>query len=373
METDYVVKKDAPHEAYAKTNPEVLKSCVMCENPGNLACAVCGTKYCSQACQKQDWKYHKILCKASVGTEFRLDNRPGPDYRRIIEFPVDQKKPGWVWARFQGGRRGLADSESKRLLKRPSDKFLSLHIPLNASCSNPYMRFGRGLHLFTLGEKFEGRPSMTCRLPINQSILNLAKPGHAQPHFGPYVVGAFSSDEIGRPMVDRGIVWEDATLKDFRLVVDARISSKANACVIDPDRYSLKIRNLEARVWPALKLNCDGDMQRFGLTDAIEIVSVSSVMHAGLRNMQKGDGSYVGTILLMQKQGRAIQRAHLQAVMAYKNLVWAEGIEGLDTGSLPRIPNIDYLNRTMTREKFEAYWYEKWSGSGVPSPYTLED
>lgn len=108
METHQVVAGDPPHEAYAKTKPEVLKACVMCENPGHLACAVCVTKYCSQTCQKQDWKYHKMLCKSSVGTEFRLDSRPGPDYRRIIVFPVDQKQPAWDWACFQGGPEGLA-------------------------------------------------------------------------------------------------------------------------------------------------------------------------------------------------------------------------------------------------------------------------
>ncbi|KAK8067422.1 hypothetical protein PG996_006534 [Apiospora saccharicola] len=75
----------------------------------------------------------------------------------------------------------------------------------------------------------------------------------------------------------------------------------------------------------------------------------------------------------MHKKGLAIQRAHLQAVMAYKDLVWAEGFKRLDTRRLPRTMNTGYFDRTLTREKFDKYWNEKWSGSGVPSPYTLED
>lgn len=97
------------------------------------------------------------------------------------------------------------------------------------------------------------------------------------------------------------------------------------------------------------------------------------MVESALRNLQQGDGSYVGTIILMHKQGRAICRAHLQAVMKYKDLVWAEGIEGLDSGRLPRTLHSPYLDRSLTGEKFEAYWNEKWSDSEVPSPYTLED
>ncbi|KAK8037857.1 hypothetical protein PG991_001203 [Apiospora marii] len=390
MATHQIIEEDenSPHEAYAKTNPEVLKACIMCENAGNLACAVCGTKYCSQACQKQDWKYHKMLCKSSVGTEFRLDNRPGPDYRRIIIFPVDQKKPVWDWARFEGGQRGLANKEFKRLAKCPSAKFINMGMPLNVGNLNPYMRFGRGLQLFALGEMFEGLPSISPLLAINQSILELAKPGHAQPHFGPYAVAAFSSEEVGRPIVMEGIVWEDATLKDFRLAVDSRITDENNPCIVDPHRYELKTRKPEARVWHALKLNCKGDMQRFSLKpeDDIEPVLVTSISAAdelrrdcgiasslglswvwegastngsfivkdnrellktdqdfgfhfksvkvpenatpgnlqdALRDMRLEDHSYVGTILLMHKQGRHIQRAHLQAVVEYNDLVWA--------------------------------------------------
>ncbi|KAK8067421.1 hypothetical protein PG996_006533 [Apiospora saccharicola] len=243
MEIHQVLAENPPYEAYAKTKPEVLKACIMCEEPGGLACAVCGTKYCSQECQKQDWKYHKMLCKSSVGTEFGLDSRPGPDYRRIIVFPVDQNKPVWDWARFQGGQQGLANSEYRRLVKCPSDKFANMAMPLNVTNSNPYMRFGRGLQLFAVGEEFEGLPSMSHLLPINQSILNLAKPGHILPQFGPHVVAAFSSDEVGRPMVNEGIVWEDATLKDLRLTIDCYIADENNPCIVDPDRYALKLNN----------------------------------------------------------------------------------------------------------------------------------
>ncbi|KAK8024651.1 hypothetical protein PG993_012717 [Apiospora rasikravindrae] len=415
METHQIVDGNPPHEAYAKIKPEF-------STPASFAR--------TQACQKNDWKYHKMLCKSSAG----------PDYRRIIVFPIDKRQPVWDWARFQGGTVGLAQPEFDRLVKRSSPAFINVSVSLNLGNKNPYLRFGRGLQLFSVGEMYKGLPCVTPNAAINQSLLHLAKPGHALPHFGPYVVAAFSSDEVGRPIVDRGIEWEDATLKDLRLVVDSIIANEDNHCIIDPDRYALKLKpNVSSVAWPALKLNCRADMERFGLQrdDAIEPVLVSSVPLSGKRqnvgigeslglswawekastnsstigprdllrtdqdfgfwfktvepmpadmtpfglrvwlqsafnNLQQTDHSYSGTIMLVHKKGRAIQRAHLQAVMQYKDLVWAEGIEGLDTGRLPRTPSSAFLDSSLTRQKFEAFWDTVWVNTGVPSPYTLE-
>ncbi|KAK6845778.1 hypothetical protein PG995_015888 [Apiospora arundinis] len=414
METTQIANEERPHEAYAKRNNEVLEACVMCEKKGDLACNVCGTKYCSKQCQKQDWKYHKMLCKSSMSADYRLSSRPGPDYRRIIVFPVDQKQPVWDWARFEGGPAGFAASEYHRLVPCPSDKFVHMGMPLNVSSSNPYMRFGRGLQVFAIGEIWDGIPSACPSLPINQSILNLAKPGHAQLHWGPFAVAAFSSDEIGRPIIDRGIIlWEDATLKDLRLVVDDTIAGKLNPCVVDPDRYALK-SNTDDKPWPALKLNCRGDMKRFGLrpADAIEEVQVAPVANpAGrerhdaslpsrlglswvwefsstngslqgedltteenlglildkrpeVRDPENG-GLFTGTLILMHKKGRHICREHLQAVVGYTRFVVARVPEG-DSAALP------VYRYAFTPEMFAMYWDEHWGNSGVPSPYLLE-
>lgn len=429
-------------EAYAKTKPEILRACIMCENPGGLACAICGTKYCSQACQKQDWKYHKMLCKSSVGPEFHLDKRPGPNHRRIIVFPVDQTQPVWDWARFQNdndGPSGFAPAEYRRLVKCPSDTFVNTHIPLNTGPPNPYMRFGRGLQAFSVGKKPHGLPELSAQTPINQSLLRLTKPGHVRPGFGPWVLAAFSSDEVGDPMVARGFVWEDATLKDLRLAVDNYTTGEHSFCVVDPDRYALQLRNPEAEVWPAFKLNCK-DIQQLGLKpeDDIEPVLVASIacreerhnsalanrlglswvwektdkkppfqhpfdlfradqdfqfqFEAGhyprgvtssdisclvdnaLRHLHLGGYEYGGTILLMHKQGRPLHRAHVQAVIEFKDMVYTTGLSDFIKSRVQGSPISETFDRSrLTRENFEAYWDVQWGESGVPSPYTLED
>lgn len=36
--------------------------CWMCKEDAQKQCSVCGAHYCSQKCQKEDWKSHKIIC-----------------------------------------------------------------------------------------------------------------------------------------------------------------------------------------------------------------------------------------------------------------------------------------------------------------------
>ncbi|KAK8071498.1 hypothetical protein PG997_011701 [Apiospora hydei] len=442
MDTPQIVDGNPPHEAYAKAKPEVLNACIMCENPGHLACATCKSRYCSQACQKQDWKYRKMLRKSSVGPEYHLDSRPGPDYRRVIVFPHQQEA-----ARLGLGplprRHGWTHFPRIRPAPpAPSNPFVNMSVSLNSGNKNPYLRFGRGLQYFSLGEMDqESIPRSSPYQEINQSALSLTKPGHATPASVHSSSRPSRATRLVAPSSDMASSGEDTTLKDFRLFVDSIITDKANPCIIDPDRYALKLTpNVNSEVWPALKLNCRADMERFGLQreEAIEPVLVSSIPLTGKRHnvglvesmglswawqeatisnssirgsrellrtdqdfgfffkgvelpeditlfnfqevvqnafdsMRHKDVQYTGTIMLVHKKGRAIQRAHLQAVMQYKDLVWAEGIEGLDSGRLPRTPSPNFMSSRLTREKFEAFWNNVWGSFGVPSPYTLED
>lgn len=44
-----------------RTNPDPL--CTYCGKTADLECGECGTKYCSEVCQKKDWSKHKLVCK----------------------------------------------------------------------------------------------------------------------------------------------------------------------------------------------------------------------------------------------------------------------------------------------------------------------
>ncbi|KAK7958559.1 NEK kinase [Apiospora saccharicola] len=97
--------------------------------------------------------------ESSVSDKYDLGNRPGPDYRRIVVFPVDQKQLVWNWARFQNQNSGLPElalSEYRRLVNPSSDEFINAHIPLNIGRPNPCLRFGRGLQAFAVGKKLQG-------------------------------------------------------------------------------------------------------------------------------------------------------------------------------------------------------------------------
>ncbi|KAK0452244.1 hypothetical protein EV421DRAFT_886588 [Armillaria borealis] len=39
-------------------------SCIVCNEPAQHRCTRCKSRYCSQKCQRQDWKEHKVTCKA---------------------------------------------------------------------------------------------------------------------------------------------------------------------------------------------------------------------------------------------------------------------------------------------------------------------
>jgi hypothetical protein len=41
------------------------RRCIVCRAKGNKKCAACKkARYCSEGCQKKDWKKHKEVCKA---------------------------------------------------------------------------------------------------------------------------------------------------------------------------------------------------------------------------------------------------------------------------------------------------------------------
>jgi hypothetical protein len=81
-----------------EASPPLL--CIACNNPGTKRCGGCGNaRYCSEECQKRDWKQHKAICQSFA----TLPPRPSPQHYRAILFPVDEDKPRFKWIRdFMG-------------------------------------------------------------------------------------------------------------------------------------------------------------------------------------------------------------------------------------------------------------------------------
>jgi hypothetical protein len=73
--------------------------CAICSKPGKL-CASCeNIHYCGPACQKTDWKIHKLLCRTFK--DFR--DPPGPMMMRVIAFHVSSIKPEFRWMPIKKG------------------------------------------------------------------------------------------------------------------------------------------------------------------------------------------------------------------------------------------------------------------------------
>jgi hypothetical protein len=80
---------------------EPSNQCEICDKPGPNLCGHCKTtKYCSAACQKADYRTHKLLCK--VMQDFPDSARPKPTgprslFRRAIYFEPSKDHPQFVW------------------------------------------------------------------------------------------------------------------------------------------------------------------------------------------------------------------------------------------------------------------------------------
>lgn len=71
--------------------------CFICKNPRSSRCSGCAnTRYCSTACQKKDWKTHKLVCKAFADA----GPRPSSDHFRALLFPDHTILLRFVWAEY---------------------------------------------------------------------------------------------------------------------------------------------------------------------------------------------------------------------------------------------------------------------------------
>jgi hypothetical protein len=53
-----------------------LQFCSVCGHQSSLRCSRClGALYCSVACQKQDWKVHKVICKKAEEVKKSLEEQ----------------------------------------------------------------------------------------------------------------------------------------------------------------------------------------------------------------------------------------------------------------------------------------------------------
>ncbi|KAI5925670.1 hypothetical protein F4810DRAFT_699929 [Camillea tinctor] len=208
----------------------VLNSCIMCKNEGTMKCTQCGTRYCSVACQRQDWPCHQHLCKSFY--QFTEDRRPlEPHNYRVILFPVKKNKPTFAWMKFDDDGQGPDALSASALL----------------GASGGSIPPGDG-------------PFRAIGLRLNRSILWLSRPGHTRVMYGAVVFLAFTRDTTE---VDcwKGLRPHDATFRDFRSAIDFLLFQQVD-CVGNTNRFHA-LYGLNNTVQPAVKINCRGDCMRY--------------------------------------------------------------------------------------------------------------
>ena len=122
-----------------------LTKCAWCNRspqPGETPFQVCGgckldgngvekkkcVHYCGQQCQRDDWRYHKLLCK-KLKPFFDANPRPSAAHKLALLFPQNEQDPVLVWMRIDTSL-GFESAETDPILgpgKRGS--FVVNHVP----------------------------------------------------------------------------------------------------------------------------------------------------------------------------------------------------------------------------------------------------
>ena len=217
--------------------PEIDLLCSTCQKEGTSWCGAYGVRYCSNNCQKQDWKRHKLVCKTFANWDYSA--RPSNDHFLAILFPTDRKEPELLWCR-------LADCATQLEATHPDIHRLRHRKPkghavqLNASVSLGRVYLGHGLSLLDVYGLTEIEKDGL--LNVNQCVRALSAPGALAFYSGPQVVFAFAGNDVAEP--SKGI---DVVPRDWRHVTDYILVNKNNPSLtvtgVRPAQLSTKLNN----------------------------------------------------------------------------------------------------------------------------------
>ncbi|CAJ2510855.1 Uu.00g064800.m01.CDS01 [Anthostomella pinea] len=258
-----VVKPDSWY--YAARDEAVLRSCCMCDGEAPLQCQRCSSRYCSRSCQEKDFPTHQHLCRL-FGRFGECDScgmpRPTP-FKHVLGmyFPDQDLRPQLVWIRidpvqgplFKDHCYGFFTVVDNHLVE---EKISDTYRDANVS-AQPLLDIGRGLRCYIHNR------DTAWQQHINWSVLALAPPGHAQVVYESVIFCAFTSDTLTRSTgQDDPVTFEDVTPRDYRKAIDMfTIANPLNPCITDIDRFPLG--PLGCKAWPAVKVNCAAEIERF--------------------------------------------------------------------------------------------------------------
>ncbi|KAK8044216.1 hypothetical protein PG993_004240 [Apiospora rasikravindrae] len=232
-------------------DPSADKLCVMCEKTGMHRCGRCGTAYCSKKCQIEDWAIHKKICRDMAGA-FAASQRPNEGSYRVLMFPDgDTFKLNWVFGHILMHREEhmAMIHEAELGVPPPSPTPTLDNLVINYSI--PWRKCGHGLRIIS-----RTRRDTTSTDGLSRSFMSLLpSTGHVMTWDSIFCITA---EDTTDPSATKLL---DFTPRDLRSVVDFFQSAKANPCIVNPSRFPVSLYNCE--MWPAIKINCDGDIKRF--------------------------------------------------------------------------------------------------------------
>lgn len=180
-----------------------------------MRCGSCNSStYCSAECQKLDWPVHKILCR-----QFRdFGTPPAGLFRRGIFFPVDEKKPKFVWVPYTVRSEPREDIDTAVFVPDRDGVMAIQAMDYTKACS-------KRLNLI-IGSRssFDGSPVNICIDEVTKGIRKMN-------WRGPVLV-----------LKGKGPGYEDVDMVDFHDAVDYFTTAYLGPC-IDPRVREALLKN----------------------------------------------------------------------------------------------------------------------------------
>ncbi|KAI6082269.1 hypothetical protein F4821DRAFT_247466 [Hypoxylon rubiginosum] len=246
---------DMEAAAYKK---KALTRCDYCDKQNaKIKCDECHeARYCSEDCQTDDRPHHELICASAK--KFNDSTRPA-DHIRAIKFSIDSAVPSFLWLDTKMWPSSVAEAfcmDSMDELNPPEDINMCLW---NRQLAHGILQYGDSN---VMSEELQQLSPSEALQRFNRSIAKLARPSLLPFHYSNYIYCGF----VPGPPGGDPITVQDASMKDFRAVVDWLVTFAADASIPNfhryPGKWYSKYRHDDWRLWPAVKVNCEADLQR---------------------------------------------------------------------------------------------------------------